>query len=56
MTGKAREHEIRLMGLGLAALALLAAVATFWVASAIGDGLHVSGQSGAALAQVSSGS
>lgn len=35
MTGKAREHEVRLMGFGLAALALLAAVAALWVASAV---------------------
>ena len=37
MTGKAREHEVRIMGIGLAALALLAAVAALWVASAVGD-------------------
>ena len=30
MTGKAREHEVRIMGIGLAALALLAAVAALW--------------------------
>lgn len=35
MTGKAREHEIRVMGIGLAALALLAAVAAFWAASSV---------------------
>ena len=35
MTGKAREHEVRLMGFGLAALALLAAVAALWVASPV---------------------
>ncbi len=35
MTGKAREHEVRLMGLGLAALALLAAALAIWVASAV---------------------
>ena len=37
MTGKAREHEVRIMGIGLAALALLAAVAALWVASSIVD-------------------
>ena len=40
MTGKAREHEVRIMGLGLAALALLAALAALWVASAVGDQLR----------------
>ena len=33
MTGKAREHEVRVMGLGLAALAVLAAAAAVWFAS-----------------------
>jgi hypothetical protein len=56
MTGKAREHEIRLMGLGLAALALLAAATIFWAASAIGHQLYAPGQGGAAVTQVSSGS
>lgn len=40
MTGKAREHEVRIMGLGLAALAVLAAVTVFWLASAIGGQLR----------------
>jgi hypothetical protein len=35
MQGKAREHEVRIMGLTLAALALLAAVASVWAASSI---------------------
>lgn len=51
MTGKAREHEVRLMGLGLAALALLAAAAVFWVASAAGDQLRAPAESGAAVTQ-----
>ncbi len=54
MTGKAREHEVRLMGLGLAALALLAAVTVFWFVSAIGDQLHLPAQGSAAVTQVSS--
>ena len=37
MTGKAREHEVRIMGIGLAAMALLAAVASLWVASKLVD-------------------
>ena len=43
MTGKAREHEVRIMGIGLAALALLAAVAALWVASAVGDACAYAG-------------
>jgi len=35
MTGKAREHEVRIMGVGLAALALLVAVASIWAATSI---------------------
>ena len=53
MTGKAREHEIRIMGIGLAALALLAAVAALWVASAIGDQLHAPSLGGAQVSQSS---
>jgi hypothetical protein len=56
MTGKAREHEIRLMGVGLAAVALLAAATIFWVASAIGHQVHLPAEDGAAVTQVSSGS
>ena len=41
MTGKAREHEIRIMGFGLAALALLAAVAALWAVSAFGEPFHL---------------
>ena len=33
--GTAREHEIRLMGLGLAALALLAAIVAIWAGSTL---------------------
>jgi hypothetical protein len=53
MRGKAREHEVRLMGLGLAALALLAAVAAFWLVSAFGGQLHLPAQGGPAVTQVS---
>ena len=56
MTGKAREHEIRIMGIGLAALALLAAVAALWVASAVGEQLHAADAGGPAVTQVSSAS
>jgi len=31
----AREHEVRIFGLGLAALALLAAVASIWAVSSL---------------------
>ena len=51
MTGKAREHEIRIMGIGLAALALLAAVAALWVASAVGDHLQAPSLGGAQVSQ-----
>ena len=53
MTGKAREHEVRVMGIGLAALALLAAVATFWVASAVGDHLRTPALGGTQVSQSS---
>ena len=53
MTGKAKEHEIRIMGIGLAALALLAAVAALWFASAIGDQLHAPSLGGAQVSQSS---
>ena len=53
MTGKAREHEVRIMGIGLAALALLAAVAALWVASAVGDHLHAPSLGGAQVSQSS---
>ena len=56
MTGKAREHEIRIMGIGLAAVALLAAVAALWVASAVGDNLRAPSIGGAVVTLVSSGS
>ena len=41
MTGKAREHEVRVMGLGLAALALLATLLAIWVAASLGDRLRM---------------
>jgi len=53
MTGKAREHEVRIMGIGLAALALLAAVAAFWVASAVGNHLRAPSLGGAQVSQTS---
>ena len=53
MTGKAREHEVRIMGIGLAALALLAAVAALWVASAVGDHLRAPSLGGAPVSQSS---
>ena len=53
MTGKAREHEVRVMGIGLAALALLAAVAALWVASAVGDHLRAPSLGGAQVSQSS---
>jgi hypothetical protein len=53
MTGKAREHEVRIIGIGLAALALLAAIAAFWVASAIGDHLRPPALGGAQVSQTS---
>ena len=40
MTGKAREPEVRIMGLGLAALAVLTTFLVVWVASAVGAKLH----------------
>ncbi len=51
MTGRAREHEVRLMGLGLAALALLAATLAIWVAAAVADHVRAPAQSGAAVTQ-----
>ena len=40
MTGKAREHEIRIMGLGLAALAVLATFLAVWFAASLGAQLR----------------
>ena len=40
MTGRAREHEVRVMGLGLAALAMLAAAAAVWFAISLGAQLR----------------
>ncbi len=53
MTGKAREHEVRLMGVGLAALALLAAVAAFWIVSEVGHHLRPPALDGAQVTQSS---
>jgi hypothetical protein len=36
----AREHEVRIMGFALAALALLATFLVIWVASGLGSALH----------------
>lgn len=36
----AREHEVRIMGFALAALALLATFLVIWVASGLGAALH----------------
>lgn len=55
ITGKAREREVRLMGFGLAALAVLAAALAIWVASAIGDHLHMPASSGVSVTQGASG-
>jgi hypothetical protein len=48
MTGKAREHEVRIMGVGVAALAMLAAAAAVWFAISLGAQLrsHASDASG----------
>ena len=51
MTGKAREHEVRIMGIGLAALALLAAVAALWVASGVRSHVHTPALDGAQVSQ-----
>ncbi|HEX3290651.1 MAG TPA: hypothetical protein VHR46_04595 [Gaiella sp.] len=55
MTGKAREHEVRVMGLGLAAVAVLATFVAIWLAASLGAQLRshasdapVSGASGGA--------
>ena len=40
MTGKAREHEVRIMGLGLAALAVLATFLAVWFAASLGTQLR----------------
>lgn len=55
MTGKAREHEVRITGLGLAVLALLAALAMLWIGASISDHLRVPDEAGAAVTQTSSG-
>jgi hypothetical protein len=35
MTGKAREHEVRIMGVGLAALAVLATFLAIWLGASL---------------------
>ena len=40
MTGRAREHEVRVMGLGLAAVAVLATFLAIWLATSLGAQLH----------------
>ena len=55
MTGKAREHEIRIMGSSLAALALLAAVAALWAGSSIFHRLQAPVSGGAQVTQVGLG-
>jgi hypothetical protein len=57
MTGKAREHEVRIMGLGLAALAVLATLVAIWLGASLAaqlrshasDATVTSGSSGSAL-------
>jgi len=51
MTGKARESEIRVMGLGLAALAVLAALVAIWVASSAGNVLRSPATGGTPVTQ-----
>jgi hypothetical protein len=56
MTGKAREHEVRIMGLGLAALAVLAVLVAIWVAASLGNQVRSPAPgSGASVTQNSSG-
>lgn len=52
--GSAREHEIRIMGAALAALAVLAAFLAIWAATSIGDRLR-SPAPNASMTQSSSG-
>ena len=40
MTGQAREHEVRVMGLGLAAVAVLATFVAIWLATSLGAQLR----------------
>ncbi len=40
MTGRAREHEVRVMGLGLAAVAVLATFLAIWFATSLGADLR----------------
>ena len=55
MTGKAREHEVRIMGLTLATLVLLAAVASIWAASSIFHRVQAPVSGGAQVTQVGLG-
>ncbi len=40
MTGRAREHEVRVMGFGLAAVAVLATFLAIWLATSLGAQLR----------------
>ena len=40
MTGRAREHEVRVMGLGLAAVAVLSTFLAIWLATSLGAQLR----------------
>ena len=40
MTGRAREHEVRVMGLGLAAVAVLTTFLAIWLATSLGAQLR----------------
>ena len=55
MTGKAAEREVRLMGLVLAAIAVLAVLMAIWVAAAIGNQLRAPAPGGASVTQSSGG-
>ena len=55
MTGKAREHEVRLMGLWLATFAVLAVLVAIWVATTVGSHLRAPATGGASVTQSSSG-
>jgi hypothetical protein len=55
MTGKAREHEVRLMGLWLAAFAVVAVLLAIWVATTVGSHLRPPTAGGASVTQSSGG-
>lgn len=52
---KAREHEVRIFGLGLAALALLAAVASIWAVSSLVQRLQTPVSGGVQVTQTGIG-